>query len=340
VGIQRKRILALLDVDNTLIFGSEPNIRYNDNLIDTLLENGVKDVYLFSSMSLKKDTVKERVALIEYLEKKGITVHGAICASDLIWNKDKALLTEFYQTAINTKNDDELIKLLLDQKFASLNHFDDAKPGQAFATSSKNIDELTREDAYLYQNASSAIRRFLNQNETSQYAKDIAETEKSYFYQMMVENMPDWASNVIFVDDAAVNIKAVTGMHNKLSPKHLLLTVCNRNQKKEVENSKDFYQDFIAPFAARANALYDAFDDYRLGRRMTHSRQKNQMLKRLENALDACTTQDHLDVWNNTFIQYYEQLNAHRFSFWSHTQTRSATIFENMYNARKTQLLQ
>ncbi|KTC73813.1 hypothetical protein Lbir_1075 [Legionella birminghamensis] len=77
-------MVALLDVDNTLMFGQPPNVEYNDNLIDTLLENGVKDIYLFSSMSLRQHTVEERKALTKYLESKGLTVHGTICAADLL----------------------------------------------------------------------------------------------------------------------------------------------------------------------------------------------------------------------------------------------------------------
>ena len=337
--IQQKRVVALLDVDETLIFGVESNIEYNDELIDTLLANDVKDVYLFSSMSLKKRTIEERMALIEYLQSKGLTFHGVICASDLVWNKDKTLLQDFYQEMHKTKDDKEILELFNQEKFKPLTHFDDAVSGQAFATTVKaGIDSFSREDAELYNTTPSMIMRYLNYNNTSEYKEHVAETGKSYLYQMFAKNKPEWAGAVIFVDDQDKDINAVKGMHSQLTPKYRLLTLLNRDEKREVKNTKNFYQAIIQPFVEITLALFNAFNSYKLGRKLTHSTAKNEILERLELALEKCETSDEVNQVKADFDKEYAQLNHHRFSFWSDAKTRSATVFDHMVEKREEQL--
>lgn len=336
--IQQKRVVALLDVDNTLIFGASPDIEYNDNLIDTLLENNLKDIYLFSSMSLKQHTIEERVELVKYLEAKGLTVHGVICASDLVWNKDKALLKAFYQAVCKANTDEDIFNLLNQEQLKPLTHFDDAMSGQSFAAVRAGIDGWCRGDAELYQTAASAIRRYLDHNDTSEHKVQIAETEKSHFYHMFARNKPEWAGNVIFVDDADTNINAVVGMHNKLTPEHKLLTILNRDEKRAVKNPKGFYQAIIKPFVEITFALFNAFNSYKLGRQVTHSTAKNEVLERLELALENCKTRDEVNQVKRDFDGEYQQLNHHRFSIWSHAKTRSVTVFDNMLEERKEQL--
>lgn len=336
--IQQKRVVALLDVDNTLIFGSSPNIEYNDNLIEALLETGVTDTYLFSSMSLKKRTFEERLLLAKSLEARGLTVHGVICASDLVWNKDKALLKTFYQALCDTQNEDDILALFSQEQFKSLTHFDDALTGQAFSTLTAGIDDWSRDDAELYQTVAAVIRRYLNQQNTSVYKAQIAETEKSYFYSMFARNKPEWAGDVILIDDADANIDAVKGMHNHLSPQHKLLTLLNRDENRAVKNTKDFYKAIIQPFVEIVYGLFDAFNSYKLGRKLTHSTAKNAILEGLELALENCQTSDEVNQVKGDFDEAYGQLNLHRFSIWSQAKTRSATIFDNMIEEREEQL--
>ena len=336
--IQQKRVVALLDVDNTLIFGTPPDVEYNDKLIDTLLSNGVKDIYLFSSMSLRKHTLEERVALIKYLESKGLTVHGAICAADLVWDKDKELLKAFYQAVCKTKIDEEIYDLLNQEQFESLTHFNDAVSGQAFAAVRAGVDGWSSEYAELYQTAASAIRRYLDHNSISEHKADIAETEKSYFYEMFVRNKPEWAEAVIFVDDADTNITSVTGMHNQLTPEHKLLTLLNRNERREIKNTVSFYQAIIQPFVTLTFALINAFNSYEFGRKLTHSSVKKEILGRLELALEHCKSSDEVAQVKGNFDKEYQQLNHHRFSFWSDAKTRSAIVFDDMVEKREEQL--
>lgn len=82
--------ICFIDVDDTLLFGVG---NYHDKLIDTLLNVGIKEVVLFTNMSLGCETIKERMALINYMQNKGLKVVGVITPCDLVWqmmhNKSK-----------------------------------------------------------------------------------------------------------------------------------------------------------------------------------------------------------------------------------------------------------
>ena len=73
---------ALLDVMDTLIDG---DTNYNLNLIDSLLENNITDVYLFTDMSFMPDELGKLRELISVLIDKGLTIHGVMTVYDLFW---------------------------------------------------------------------------------------------------------------------------------------------------------------------------------------------------------------------------------------------------------------
>ncbi len=99
---QQSRIIPLLDVDNTLVMGND---LYNDELINALAEQGISEVYLFTSYSSNGAGTKEnkgsRDKLTQYLASKNIKVLGVIVEDDVLyqrglgeWYKDKLLPLE------------------------------------------------------------------------------------------------------------------------------------------------------------------------------------------------------------------------------------------------------
>ncbi|KTC92021.1 hypothetical protein [Legionella cincinnatiensis] len=78
--------IALLDVDSTLLFnGSDLNYA----LLDSLLKNGIKDVYLFTNMGLEdirnynQDYAPlSRHVIIQTMQQMGFNVHGVITPAD------------------------------------------------------------------------------------------------------------------------------------------------------------------------------------------------------------------------------------------------------------------
>lgn len=332
--ITQKKVVALLDVDNTLIFGNSEQLSYNNNLIETLIENNVKDIYLFTSMTLKQSGVSERMTLVEYLSLKGLTVHGVICAADLVWKKDKAQLKRFYQELNVSKANNLFSK----DEFKSLYDFSDAVCGEGFKAVTEGIEGWSDDDARMYQDISCLGMKYLNDNSTSEHKDAISKTEKSYLYQMFVNKKPEWVDAVIFIDDAMANISAVEGMNKELQPTHLLFTLHNE-EKKEYE--KSFYQQFIQSCLEIINTLLNVFNSYKSGRRFTHSTRKNEILERFGSDLIGCKTKDELNQLKETFEKSnpdYQTINQHRFSIWSKEKTRSAVIYDSMIENRLREL--
>jgi hypothetical protein len=84
------RCVALLDVDHTLLFGTcgfdDAALQLNDAMLDALVSHGVRDVFLFTDMTLSTASVQERLSLVEILrERYEFEVHGALTPCDLTW---------------------------------------------------------------------------------------------------------------------------------------------------------------------------------------------------------------------------------------------------------------
>lgn len=106
------KIYALLDVDHTLIGDIKKggankqhddenqleNNHLNMNLINALIKNNIKDVYLFTDMTFKKTSIAERSQLITYLQNHGIIVHGVLTTPDLFWGTDHEELLKLGRT--------------------------------------------------------------------------------------------------------------------------------------------------------------------------------------------------------------------------------------------------
>jgi hypothetical protein len=97
-------IIALIDVDDTLIKGSYDEPSYNDNLIRFLLKNNIINVYLFTTMSFKIPDLIGREQVIKYLKTIGITVLGVITPGDFVWNMFNNIVITDNQIEYDFKN--------------------------------------------------------------------------------------------------------------------------------------------------------------------------------------------------------------------------------------------
>ncbi|MBX9586076.1 MAG: hypothetical protein K2X50_02350 [Gammaproteobacteria bacterium] len=112
IGHGRMRPAALLDMDHTLAYTAyvkndkgenetdetgeiKTEIKYNIDLLNKLKANGIRDVYLFTDMTLSKSSLEDRLKAIKFLEEMGFTVHGVITPLDFFWNFDSKILREF-----------------------------------------------------------------------------------------------------------------------------------------------------------------------------------------------------------------------------------------------------
>ncbi|MDP1603951.1 MAG: hypothetical protein Q8M03_11875 [Legionella sp.] len=80
------------------------------------------------------------------------------------------------------------------------------------------------------------------------------------------------------------------------------------------------------------------FNIYEKERKLTHSTKKNEILKRFERALNNCHTVKDVLREQERFSTDYKQLNSHRFSIWSKTKPRSATVFDKLVAESKEQM--
>ncbi|STX28525.1 Uncharacterised protein [Legionella beliardensis] len=93
------RPVALLDIDDTLLIENE----LNTALLESLKDNHVNDIYLFTDMTFKSSSLEERLRLKKQLENSGFKVHGFITPLDLVWTKldDKEARQEEGEQAYN-----------------------------------------------------------------------------------------------------------------------------------------------------------------------------------------------------------------------------------------------
>ncbi|HHF7345215.1 TPA: hypothetical protein ACPSKB_001633 [Legionella feeleii] len=234
-GSTNKRDIALLDVDNTVLFGAAPNTTYNDNLLDALLEAGVRDIYLFTSMTINAEGVMERQTLANHMESKGFKVHGVITPSDIFWHLDQELMESFLSHF--KRPDNSLTKTLLEQdQYSAINFAIESQPGVAFALALNNPESMAGITAH--SQAANSVLGLVKK------ANDEYLTEKGHMYDLFIKHKPEWVNRIIFVDDANDNISAVEKANEKY--KCRLFAVLNRDKQNACELPASFYQESFA----------------------------------------------------------------------------------------------
>ncbi len=102
-----KKTIAVLDW-NALVMEQDPPrgvTTLNENLISSLTSSGINEVFLCSEMIFNRQSVLERMALIDALKAKGLRVLAVATPADCVWNTpDKQLLSvggQFYDSEDN-----------------------------------------------------------------------------------------------------------------------------------------------------------------------------------------------------------------------------------------------
>ena len=79
---ERRRNVALLDVDHTLKLGDNS---LNLPLLECLFQCGIDHAYLFTDMTFNSPAIEDRNELVKELEELGMAIHGVITPSDVTW---------------------------------------------------------------------------------------------------------------------------------------------------------------------------------------------------------------------------------------------------------------
>lgn len=204
------RPVALLDVDNTLLFGLDNagNSILNQNLILSLHRNAVKDVYLFTDMTFMKYLVEERLWLISKLQEYGLIVHGVVTPNDLAWNitdverlEDLLLSDEYqgndkYRGRFYGEQFEEFIRTQ-SSLCSSISTYqpNNTKPGKAFddAKSALNNDEFSE-----YFLVKSTITKAFGDRLGAKHGYPHT---KGLMLDLFLHHRPDWVGSILVADD-------------------------------------------------------------------------------------------------------------------------------------------
>jgi hypothetical protein len=285
------KILALLDVDHTLLFDD----RLNMNLLDSLKERGIKDLYLFTDMTLKKSGMKDRKELIEKLQDLGFNVHGVITPLDLVWDKVPAEKAAEFQSFVFQSGP----KKLYGDDFNIFLNSNDVKDKYLFASTALNraMKEVTFGIAY-----KEGIESYLKvENEDKPIPNHISERSdvakilgdqiaqqagyahtKGLLLDAFMQNKPEWVSNIIIADDNKNVITSIAQYHEKNQPTIPISAIHVQNEHV----NKTFYQDAISNHL-KSDPLYSV---------PFQTSKKQILLSALDNLKKLCQSKKELDV--------------------------------------------
>lgn len=243
------RPVALLDVDDTILFDQE----LNTELLDSLKKNGVKDVYLFTDMTIKSSAIEERLKLKERLEKEGFTVHGLITPLDLAWRKENDLESRKKTGEQATNFRDTLYRQYPDKKFSGddfelimgdphiaetfpsygeilTRPLDQVQLGSAFS----EAVEVYNSDIKAGQEPESGFHLSNNLNTRGDVAKMLGDHQgwragyshtKGLMLEAFLAHKPEWVSSIIVADDNQQVIESVARMKESKKPGIAITTI-------------------------------------------------------------------------------------------------------------------
>lgn len=216
-----KRRVALCDVDNTLLKGQAD---FNTGLLQSLKKAGIKDIFLFTNMSLAGVTEKiadsrtmSRPELVNELKFQGFKVHAVITPADLAYNKG---LGKAYEDIYLPQHN------RIEKENLTENNYRD----EQFIAAEKKFTELKNE-------CNSEIA------EKKGYV-----SEKSLMIEYFRENKPDWVESAVFFDDADAQVESVAqanNYYNEMQQDQMVLSaiqVDKNNFKRSYEQELAIHQ--------------------------------------------------------------------------------------------------
>lgn len=227
---ENMRSVALLDVDQTLLFGTDNGGELNTALLDALQKAGIYDVYLFTDMQFKKesilDGIPDRIDLIHRLEERGFSVHGCITPNDLAWHylTDKsaecqALKSVLFQPTVippkTKKGEYEALEtaVLREEatnsevmKLGDLRRFIQAITPEIPASEECGSGFHQASTEWNISNHVLSEQTELKSNVAKMLAEDL-KTKKGYAHtkalllELFMRDKPDWVSDIVIADD-------------------------------------------------------------------------------------------------------------------------------------------
>ncbi len=211
------KTVALIDVDRTLILKTEANGEVarvlNNNIIDSLVENHITDVYLFADTI---PTIEEGKWLIEQLQERGLTVWNVLAIPDLFWSSAPEELRFFESHTrafdINISRDGTVTEDKLQQLKERL-------PTVGTALQRKQINAYPLLGKTFFDFETSPVTPRLRETDKIDGAKRAASilstllpgkpTPKALLYKHFVEHKPADCTRCVIFEDNAEDIKSI-----------------------------------------------------------------------------------------------------------------------------------
>lgn len=277
----RKRPIALLDMDHTLVYTAyltnekgerltdetgelQTKTVYNIELLNKLKANGIRDAYLFTDMTISKNRLEDRLQLIKFLEEQGFTVHGVITPLDFFWNfNDPAQLGAFEEathkagityTAGRQKNIH-----LLDQIIEKFSTIKSQMNTEVYPNVGTAFKEATQPNNF----SDSQLKKFQLHGNACKHAIDAMSlikgilTCKGIMLMQFIAHLPVWISAIYVFDDLKENIHAVNQCKTATIPVYTVDGEFSANANTFPENTK-INPEEVSPEARLTNIAKDA----------------------------------------------------------------------------------
>lgn len=240
-----KRSVALLDVDHTLLFSLDT---INLDLLQSLLNHQILDIYLFTDMVFSKSGIKDRTQLITRLEAMGFVVHGTITISDVLWSQlDPAECSKFYDALtegyhgsfIGNRFKIVMSELLGSGAFPNIcnalrSGTSIGKPGEAFADASQVHEQVDVKAINTKSYVAKILADIIQDNKKMK-------SPKGLMFELFHSHLPDWVSDIVVADDRVDVIDTVNNIQSACPVPVLTIHVT------DIAMGNEFYNDRLEP---------------------------------------------------------------------------------------------
>lgn len=354
---ENKRPVALLDVDHTLYFpGADSPL--NTELLTSLKQSGIKDVYLFTDMRSRKTDIQDRLNLISRLEELGFLVHGVLTPPDLVWDKITSSDALTLDTMLAAKEQSErennpkyklawhgqqfegIIQQLgqTDLPFlTNLNTYlpNECRMGACFAESVSGYREIERQtDETPLPN---------NLFERSTFAKVFADRlveRKGYVHtkaemlNLFIHNMPTWVRSIVVADDSSRVIESINQYkeHNVTPVPITTIHVKNSSLGQEYYDVNLIRETILTQIDTHINNLKSSRFNPLLSNASLKITGLEQLKDDILTALENISLNEIIENWENKFVQS----NTNSGSTMAFIMAEHRNVFFSRYRNEKT----
>jgi small GTP-binding protein len=240
--------IVILDIDETLILGQNKNnfavATFNHQLIKTLVQAGIKEVYLLTAFELRilrtkwerdEDQQLLRLDLINHLEEKGITVKAIVSNHDIVSSYDKEASELKENTWISRCLSGDYYNNIIKPREKSVNDNPDIN---------LNEDKVYQDVIEQQKKNKVVIDQIISLYKSNNIKSPLADL---LFTSLKREGIifDNKSQTVLFIDDKMHYINAVS----EIAKKHEIEIACLQIKNPYEQNYSDFFSKYYPIFS-------------------------------------------------------------------------------------------